>query len=975
MSMSDEKESLFSLEVAVKTVYLKHAIICRVPKVSVRMLEYPPLELKLFTDDEFGKIKEILEKEPETVAQSPQILQFQHSTGTYVFTQGKSMLIKDKLSHLEERLLNVPVYVMVIDILPTIPKLVASFALSLEGSIRKIVQSVSLNGIEIPCAHGERDIFPLYNLMGSKVGEAEMGVRLSSLGVNMLHHVSNIAEPEAHHAVPFPVNIEVRNDVSKKIDPSNDQKVLKFKESFNSMDDKNEEDKENMGKKRTLMMSGSTQTAFPKMHSKSVQYPIFESEEALEKENVYCPPALYYDKRSEALEKELHLKQHNVNAEVLQQHAQSITLADLQTNSPRKVPLPSRAKFTPSKSQGRTKVDVPEEEDSAPRDAASALADFPILKALVEEVTRLGCKEKVSQPSKSQQKIEIRRVEDKRKTPKRVAKPRVAALHKSSAKVPEPKGPLKFGLTHTMRLRMAMNKSRDTQDVSKLRLQHPRGSMRSSAKSTSDALGRTFTVKTPRSIKPRKMVSTACGPDDSMYRRVAVKPQTVYMGKMGGYEEGTDHDVPSIDHATPEVTDDYIEDLMIVKDIATPRAHSRQSQRSIEIHLPTASTEFTIGKDDDPDWASTFSDKERLFEKHRNKVVSDEDDPELYTPPESVEASRPGSVTEVHKTKKVVTISQSLEKSDLGSDMYKYSDDFEDDKTWSANRTPSVVTPVASSLVVNEEDELLHRDSMDKNAVGKTSLTNADHNTINFAQMSSVTSDEAATSSESGGSVVTARTTNSVNGKKRTIKYGTKAVPEPIQCDSPVTQSIDTESGERGFPDPSQISLTGIPPRKPEANLAKEDKLPKASAGNQGMAQKRDVPPPKPSRFTPSPPMSRRSPLSSPESSRDKLRRMFRHPGRRHRHASSESISSDFEKPVSPVRRSDSVSSYIPSDLSEISNIRMSEDLSDILSEDTGDSQDESRSVKKKNYMPKDGPKTYFGMPKLDPSNKLAYTK
>lgn len=436
-----------------------------------------------------------------------------------------------------------------------------------------------------------------------------------------------------------------------------------------------------------------------------------------------------------------------------------------------------------------------------------------------------------------------------------------------------------------------------------------------------------------------------------------------------GYEEGTDLDVPSIDHATPEVDDDYIEDLMIVKDLATPRAHSRQSQRSIEIHLPTASTEFTIGKDDDPDWASTFSDKEKLYEKYRNKVVSDEDDPEIHTPSGSLEASRPESVTQVHK--KVVTISQSLEKSDLGSDMYKYSDDFEDDKTWSANRTPTAVTPVASSLVVNE-DELLHQDSLDNNAVGTTNLTSIDHSYSSFPHKSS---DDAATSSESNGSVVTARTTNSLNGKKRTIKYGTTSVPEPIQCDSPVTQSIDTEKGDRGFPDPSQISLTGKPSKKVETKEFKRDQIPKGSGDITGRAQKRDAPLPKPSRFTPSPPTSRHSPMSSLESSRDKLRRVFRHPGRHHRHASSESFSSDFENPVSPVRRSDSVSSYVPSDLSEISNVRMSEDLSDILSEDTEDSQDESRSVKKKNYMPKDGPKTYFGMPKLDPSNKLAYTK
>lgn len=539
MSNSGENESLFSLEVAVKTIFLKQAIVCRVPKVSVKMLDYPPMELNLFTDDEFVKIKEIIEKEPETVAQSPQIMQFQHSTGTYVFTQGKSMLIKERLSQLEEQLLNIPIYIMIVDVLPSIPKLVASFALSLEGSIRKIVQSVSLNGIEFPCAHGERDIFPLYNLMGSKVGEAEMGVRLSSLGVNMLDHVSTIAKPQAHHpqpAVPFPMNCGAPHKVPKKTEPFSDVKDFKFEKPVNSKGDDN---KENVGKSKILMKSGCTQTAFPKMISKSVQYPIFQSEDVLANENVYCPPALYYDKRSEALENELYLKQHIINAEAPHQHAQSITIADLQAYSPRKIRPPgSSIKFTPSQSQREKKDHVlHREEDRAPHDAASALADFPILKALVEEVTRLGCKE-VSQPPKSKQKVEIKRVEDKRKTPKRGAKPKLAALHKLSAKAPEPKGPLKFGLTNTMRLRMAMNMSKDPQNVSRSKPQRSRGTLKgsiiSSAKSTSDELKRTFIMKTPRTTKPQKMVTTACGPDDSMYRRVDVRPQTVYMGKMGG---------------------------------------------------------------------------------------------------------------------------------------------------------------------------------------------------------------------------------------------------------------------------------------------------------------------------------------------------------------------------------------------------------------------------------------------------------
>nr|XP_039248034.1 uncharacterized protein LOC120325922 [Styela clava] len=1025
---TSETASLFSFEVAVKTVFLKRAVVCRVPSISVRLLDYPPLDLNLITDDELQKVKDYVENNPDSTIKTPQILELQYSTGTYSFTNGKSCLIKMKITELGESLCSIPVYVMLMDVLPKTPRLVASFALSLENAIRKIVRNVSETGIEVPSADGERDVFPLYNLMGNKVGEMEMGVRLTSLGVMMLQHVSGISEPIKLENSPIiskkslSTSKKINDRASSPIFDIHAPEKSQVTKSIKFDDDGNKENVKSYkvnNSKEKLLSSEATQTSKRNMPLKYVQIPIQPTREALgSTENIFCPPALYYDRNSDDIERSYYKKQKQAILHKVQYRPEtSLTMSDLDNNERNKIIIPSSVVYKSPSRNGFVSSHATQTEKGVSAGISSSLNDFPILRALVEEVVRLGLNE--SKPPETP----VPNVQDMKKTTlpvqtKKSVKPFLAGS-KTIKRQPDRKQPLKFGLTNSMRLRMAMNKT-TIRERDQYVFTPERKPLRSSMKSVKQSnLGQTYTIKQQFAAgsKHVKMITTASGPDSSMYRRMPapnVQQQTVYLGRMAGYEEATDMDVPSMGHLTSESryeqsldkdekeVDVGIEDLMIVKDLGTPRAHSRQSQRSIEIHLPTASTEFTLGKDDDDaDWESTSSDKEKLFKK--NKIEEEEEEAGFHTPPEYP--------NEQLKDERYMKLAMETDEKQAASDVsvserYRYSDDFEDDKTWSANRTPSALTPINSTMIIKEEDEEEEEESTEEkrkpiapfpsksfdstitttrtsdftDSYGEEIIKQVGELRSASAQRLTTSSDDAIdTSSVSKGSIVTALMKK--KSDPRDVKVGNITVPGPIPSDSPIIQSINTESGStEQFPLPEKHSLTSKSTKhSKKKSLKKEVHLPKTI--KEPPSSKRGInqpPPPKPSRMTPSPPSTRRfSPISSPESSRERIRRIYHHPGRKTRPTSSGSGSSDFEKPVSPIRRSDSVSSYQPSDISDISNVRMSEDLenlSDILSEET-DSQSGARYIQKpKIDMPSDGPKTYYGKPKLDPNTKLGYT-
>ncbi len=70
-----------------------------------------------------------------------------------------------------------------------VPKLIGSCAVRLDESIQLISKDVHQLGLSVPSVHGEKGEFAVYNLMGSEIGKLELGYRLLSLGRGLIPHL------------------------------------------------------------------------------------------------------------------------------------------------------------------------------------------------------------------------------------------------------------------------------------------------------------------------------------------------------------------------------------------------------------------------------------------------------------------------------------------------------------------------------------------------------------------------------------------------------------------------------------------------------------------------------------------------------------------------------------------------------------------------------------------------------------------
>ncbi|XP_033640768.1 microtubule-associated protein 10-like [Asterias rubens] len=189
----DSNETLFSLELAVETLRIHSStVVCRLPSVAFRLLDFPTLLLHHVDPDQVRNIKEKINL--GTFGSIPaQLQELKDHRGNFCVNKCKSCLLKMNPETLLAYLRNTPLYVMLIDVWPEVSKLVANCTISLQKTMEEISGDIERNGIDIPSVHGHRDSYKLYNLMGSEVGWIVLRYRLLSMGVSLMPHIPDTA--------------------------------------------------------------------------------------------------------------------------------------------------------------------------------------------------------------------------------------------------------------------------------------------------------------------------------------------------------------------------------------------------------------------------------------------------------------------------------------------------------------------------------------------------------------------------------------------------------------------------------------------------------------------------------------------------------------------------------------------------------------------------------------------------------------
>ncbi|XP_072031802.1 uncharacterized protein [Amphiura filiformis] len=187
-------ETLFSLEVAVECMRLQSSTVtCRLPAVAFRLLDFPTLLVHHVEPEDASKIKDTIFMDQELNGIPLQLQELKDHKGNFVVKKGKSCMFKMNLETLQAHLCSAPLYVMLVDTWPEVPKLVASCTVSLEGVIQSICNDVQKSGIEMPSVHGIRGSYKFCNLMGSEIGWIVLGLRLLSLGGSLMPHIPQAA--------------------------------------------------------------------------------------------------------------------------------------------------------------------------------------------------------------------------------------------------------------------------------------------------------------------------------------------------------------------------------------------------------------------------------------------------------------------------------------------------------------------------------------------------------------------------------------------------------------------------------------------------------------------------------------------------------------------------------------------------------------------------------------------------------------
>ncbi|CAL1527142.1 unnamed protein product [Lymnaea stagnalis] len=192
MEMKDDSEiSLFSLELVVEKVYIPHTP-CRFPAIAFRLLDFPTIVIKHVEDDLSKAIQSKISFDPYYHLPD-QFMELKDRHGNFMVKKGKSCLFKISANSLKQHLASTPLYVMVIDLFPEVPKLVGNSSVPLNSLMESICVDIAKLGSTVPSVHGDKGLFKLYNLMGKEIGYFVLGFRLLCLGPSFIAHLPDTA--------------------------------------------------------------------------------------------------------------------------------------------------------------------------------------------------------------------------------------------------------------------------------------------------------------------------------------------------------------------------------------------------------------------------------------------------------------------------------------------------------------------------------------------------------------------------------------------------------------------------------------------------------------------------------------------------------------------------------------------------------------------------------------------------------------
>jgi len=297
-----DQESLFSLELIVDQLCLRHSVECRIPAIAFRLLDFPTLLIYHVEPELADTIRsKLLEVCYEPLPAQLNELK-DYNTGKFSVRRGKSCLFRVSPNTLVSNLCSAPLYVMVVDMFPETPKLVGSCGVLLNACAHSLYKDIVTNGISVPAVQAEKKELDLCNLTGKKVGSILLGYRLLSLGAALLSHIPthNIIhlkpKEEIDHSV-YPTDVAVPQSVTKASTVAQQSATAeRWSENaeFDKVIEKTFTDSQTQIEPRSVGCVG-TQTSRHRSHTNKPRTPLVSDIDDMITANIVCPPPLFYN--------------------------------------------------------------------------------------------------------------------------------------------------------------------------------------------------------------------------------------------------------------------------------------------------------------------------------------------------------------------------------------------------------------------------------------------------------------------------------------------------------------------------------------------------------------------------------------------------------------------------------------------------------------------------------------------------------
>ena len=414
-----DQDSLFSLEVVVDKIHLSK-VTCRFPAVAFRLLDFPTLLIYHVEPDLGEAIKRNIKRDP-FYTMPPQLTELQDRHGQYLVKKGKSCLLKVSPSMLLSHLQNTPLYVMIIDSFPEVPKLIGNCAIPMDATMEAVCNDISEMGISVPSSHGEKGTFRISNLMGEEIGQISLGFRILSLGVGLLPHIpdKSIAKMGQGSMISHPkIKRKVAAEMASMPKPMEQEATDIILEDLEAADKNIQVVMSTPSPQREMMHTqtqveagrvAATQTE-QKRKKKKVQqvmqtdHPMTHYDKELDDlfiTNVVVPPPLFYNsaldppqlapgltfddylahKQREQIQQEL---SDSDDSDSTIRHEDKFSDSDLEISKPTPPPVQKKTMATkPGKGKQRSTT------ANKVGNALGALSQFPLLSAIMSEIVSL----------------------------------------------------------------------------------------------------------------------------------------------------------------------------------------------------------------------------------------------------------------------------------------------------------------------------------------------------------------------------------------------------------------------------------------------------------------------------------------------------------------------------------------------------------------------------------------------------------